>query len=84
MTSEFRRLRDRLVTQQHGPIQWLSHNQPIELGGGDSRIIDRKQAAIGQALEQQCKRRHCALRSAIKESPRQFREAADLANHQAA
>jgi hypothetical protein len=42
MTSEFRRLRDRPVTQQHGPIQWLSHNQPIELGGGDSRIIDRK------------------------------------------
>jgi hypothetical protein len=47
VSSKLRRFQNRIVTQQHGPIQWLTHNQPIELGSGDSWIIDRKEAAIG-------------------------------------
>jgi hypothetical protein len=82
--SKLRRFRNRLVTQQHGPVQWLAHNLPIELGSGDGRIIDRKQAAISQALEQHCHRRNCAPGSAIEERLCQFWEAADLADHQTA
>jgi hypothetical protein len=80
MTSKLRRIRSRLVTQEHGAVQWFAHDQPIELRGCKVWIINLQQAAVAQAFELRSKRRYCSFGSAIKESLRQFREAADFAN----
>jgi hypothetical protein len=71
-------------TEEHRAIDRIAYHEPVELSGGDHRLVQHQEPVIGPALQRRGETGDGAPRSALVEGASQLREAICLRDDEAA